>query len=238
MSYLFDVLSTNFPEHRTIWDLHHYFNLGGDKVDVQFDISLFLNFNLDEDLPSYDSTNFNDKTPDLVINILSKSTWRKDLSEIQELCRALKIPLYIIFMAYPLAPRMFTTPFARVYSLDHNNIYTVRELNEYTIIKGEFVNNNARIALNDKIPFDIGIEKLSRTYLGKKERSRLILLKKGAEEKLNTKYESEKQRAEQEKQRADMEKERADMEKERADMEKERADKLEEKIRKLQKNDA
>ena len=37
--YLYDVLSTNFPESRTLWDLHHYFAVNGTEFDIQFDIS-------------------------------------------------------------------------------------------------------------------------------------------------------------------------------------------------------
>ena len=43
VTYLHDVLTTNFPEHRTMWDLHHYFKKEGAEFDIQFDISFFKN---------------------------------------------------------------------------------------------------------------------------------------------------------------------------------------------------
>ena len=46
VSYLFEVLSTNYPSHRTLWDLHHYFGNDREQFDIQFDISLFLNFSI------------------------------------------------------------------------------------------------------------------------------------------------------------------------------------------------
>jgi hypothetical protein len=46
ITYIHDVLTANFPESRTVWDLHHYFTgekppLKGKKIDIQFDISFF-----------------------------------------------------------------------------------------------------------------------------------------------------------------------------------------------------
>ncbi|MGV9205049.1 MAG: hypothetical protein ACOC44_13640 [Promethearchaeia archaeon] len=48
VTYIHDVLTSNFPESRTIWDLHHYFigrkgPLKGQKIDIQFEISFFEN---------------------------------------------------------------------------------------------------------------------------------------------------------------------------------------------------
>jgi len=39
VTYLHDVLTTNFPNDRTLWDLHHYFRKEGMDIDLQFDIS-------------------------------------------------------------------------------------------------------------------------------------------------------------------------------------------------------
>ncbi len=84
VGYMHDVLKTNFPQHRCLLDLHHYFVLEGEKVNIQFDISLFLNFELPEAMPSYKAQKYGNRLPDLAINVLSKSTWKNDLSEIQE----------------------------------------------------------------------------------------------------------------------------------------------------------
>ncbi|MCF2141295.1 MAG: Uma2 family endonuclease [Candidatus Lokiarchaeota archaeon] len=261
VSYLFDVLCSNFPEHRSIWDLHHYFSIEGERVDIQFDISLFLNFKIPEDLPSYNASDFENRIPDLAINILSKSTWRKDLSEILETCRRLKILVYIIFLPYPIARKVLSHPFLRVYILNEKGSYVSIDLNEYMIIEDKIIDEHARIDLPAKIPFDLALKKLDRTYLGAKPRSRLILLKKGKNEVLLSKFEEErkkaeeserrakeaerraeeekkraeeeKKRAEEEKKRAEEEKKRAEEEKKRAEEEKKRADELEKKIKSL-----
>ncbi|NMC08243.1 MAG: hypothetical protein GYA24_23760, partial [Candidatus Lokiarchaeota archaeon] len=34
ISYLHDVLTVNFPQHHAIWDLHHYFTLENEEIDV------------------------------------------------------------------------------------------------------------------------------------------------------------------------------------------------------------
>ncbi|WP_457559445.1 hypothetical protein [Candidatus Harpocratesius sp.] len=233
VSYLFDILSSNFPNHRAIWDLHHYFSIEGERIDIQFDISFFLNFKIPEDLPSYNASDFGNRIPDLVINILSKSTWRKDLSEIQEACKKLKIPIYILFLPYPIATKVLNHPFLRVYVLNDQGVYVLTELNKYMMIENKILDENAQIILPKEIPFDLALKKLSRTYLGMKPRSRLVMLKKGTKELLLSKFEIEKQRADKEKQRADKEKQRADKEKQRADKEKQRADKLEMELQKF-----
>jgi len=43
ITYLYDVLMTNFPNSRALWDLHHYFLINGNEIDLQFDISFFIN---------------------------------------------------------------------------------------------------------------------------------------------------------------------------------------------------
>ncbi|WP_457559337.1 hypothetical protein [Candidatus Harpocratesius sp.] len=196
VSYLFDVLCSNFPEHRSIWDLHHYFSIEGERVDIQFDISFFLNFKIPEDLPSYNASDFENRIPDLAINILSKSTWRKDLSEILETCRRLKISIYVIFLPYPIARKVLNHPFLRVYILNEKGSYGSIDLNDYMIIEDKIIDEHARIDLPAKIPFDLALKKLDRTYLGAKPRSRLVLLKKGKNEILLSKFEKERKRAE------------------------------------------
>ena len=217
VSYLFEVFSSNFPKHRTIWDLHHYFEIGGKRVDIQFDISFFLDFALPEDLPSYTAADFNKRIPDLVINVLSKSTWEKDLSKIQELCRRLSIPTYIVFLSYPIVPTVFSTPFLRVYNLEEDGLYSMHELNSFMYDQTILVDSAAQIQLRDVFPFSLALQKLSRTYLGQKVRSRLILLKKGTNERYLVKHEIEKLRADEQAKRADVQTKRADEQTKRAE---------------------
>ncbi|MHA1733083.1 MAG: hypothetical protein ACTSU5_14140 [Promethearchaeota archaeon] len=50
-------------------------------MDLQFDISFFLNWDFPRSLSSYKTSEFGNRVPDLAINVLSRSTWRGDLSE-------------------------------------------------------------------------------------------------------------------------------------------------------------
>ncbi len=195
VSFLFDVLSSNFPQHRTMWDLHHYFLIDGEKVDLQFDISVFLDFSIPEELPSYNASDFNYKIPDLVINVLSKSTWRKDLSEIQEICRRLKIPVYVLMLPYPFAPKVFPLPFLRAYILNDSNMYESFEINEFMYEKQKIVSEDSQIKLPKQFPVDLALERLSTTYYGRKTRSRLVLIDKKTNQKILSKSEQETQRA-------------------------------------------
>ncbi|RMG22040.1 MAG: hypothetical protein D6732_26325 [Methanobacteriota archaeon] len=79
INYLYDVLSTNYPEDRTLWDLHHYFLIEGEKIDIQFDISYFKGMQIPYRISSYDAQKFNHRVPTMaIISFLhrpSKMTW-------------------------------------------------------------------------------------------------------------------------------------------------------------------
>jgi len=45
--YMRNVLKDNYPDHRVLWDLHHYFYHDGEEIDIVFDISFFLEFKTD-----------------------------------------------------------------------------------------------------------------------------------------------------------------------------------------------
>ena len=66
VNYIYDVLSTNFLEHKTLWDLNHYFMgskgpIKGKKINIQFDISFFKDFNIPHTISSYDAHKYNGK---------------------------------------------------------------------------------------------------------------------------------------------------------------------------------
>ena len=92
VSYLHDVLTTNFLDDRTIWDLHHYFKKEGMDIDIQFDISYFKDLKIPYSLPSYKANEYGNRVPTIAINILSKSTWRSDLAEKTGFLSAFKNP--------------------------------------------------------------------------------------------------------------------------------------------------
>ena len=232
VSYLFDVLQTNFPNDRVIWDLHHYFMHEGRNIDLQFDISYFKNFKIDYSLSSYKASKFNNRIPDMAINILSKSTWRADVGEHVDYCRMLKIPKYILFCPYHVAKNAYKPPFLRVYTLQENGDYHIQELRKVSYEEGNKIDTKIKISFNSTIPFDIGLIKRKKMHEGDVPLYRMVLLNQKNGKLYQTKMEIEKMRADEEKKRADEEKKRADEEKKRANEEKKRADELESHLKK------
>ncbi|WP_457559442.1 hypothetical protein [Candidatus Harpocratesius sp.] len=224
ISYIYDVLNTNFPEHRVIWDLHHYFYVENEKIDIQFDISFFLNLKIDYQLSSYNAEKFNKRVPDVAINILSKSTWHNDLLENVALCERLHIKYYIVYFSYEVSTKFYPPPFLRVYYLDENSRYKYKDLTKIMFDKGKLLDSTAKIQLSPDLPFDVALECITKKYDNKKPIYKIIFLKPNTEDQFLTEKEIEKQRADVEKKRADEEKQRADEEKKRADKEKQRAD--------------
>jgi len=224
VSYLFDVLRTNFPKDRVIWDLHHYFTLDGKEIDIQFDISYFRDFRVDFTLSSYKASRFNGRVPTMAINILSKSTWHADVGEHVDYCRMLKIPLYVLFCPYHVASSVYEPPFLRAYVLTSDGNYKIQELRALTFDVNDDLNPENVVDVSGIVPFKIGLMRLSLKHEGDLPLFRMVLLEPDSQKRLMTKYEIEKKRADEEKRRADEEKKRADEEKRRADEEKKRAD--------------
>ncbi|WP_457559284.1 hypothetical protein [Candidatus Harpocratesius sp.] len=233
ISYIHDILKTNFPEHRAIWDLHHYFYYNGEPINIQFDISFFLNLKIDNQLSSYHAEKYNNKVPDIVINVLSKSTWRKDLLENAVICENLGIKYYIVFFAYEVSPQFYPPPFLRVYHLNNKGKYESSDITEIMYDKGALINPKAKYHLENDLPFDVALERIQEKYDKDKDIFKIIFLRPNSTQKYLMEKEIEKERADKEKQRADKEKERADKEKERADKEKERAEYAEKLVKEL-----
>ncbi|TXT64252.1 MAG: hypothetical protein BAJALOKI1v1_590012 [Promethearchaeota archaeon] len=176
ITYLHDVLIANFPEDRTIWDLHHYFNVAELEIDIQFDISYFRGLKIPYTLASYHANKFDNKVPTMAINILSKSTWRSDFAEKPEYCRLLEIPLYISFPPYHVTKNIFKPPFIRAYILQNNGTYQIHELREITITESGEWNHNAIIDVSEIVPFRIGLRKREQKHQGDESLYRLILI--------------------------------------------------------------
>ncbi|MHA1998731.1 MAG: hypothetical protein ACTSU9_11465 [Promethearchaeota archaeon] len=217
ITYLHDVLTTNFPGSRTTWDLHHYFHASGMDFDIQFDISFFKDMNVPYSLPSYRAERFNHRVPAMAINVLSKIAWKTDIGENVDYCQTLKIPLYIVFPAYHVATDFYRPPFVRAYILQDNGFYQAHELKELTINDRGEVNPDAVIDTSSIVPFRLGLIQREGKYNGKQPLYRLLLLKPDEVVPFPSQLEKEKARADQEKARADQEKARADQEKARAD---------------------
>ncbi|MHA1266063.1 MAG: hypothetical protein ACTSRS_12600 [Candidatus Helarchaeota archaeon] len=224
---IYDILTTHFPNYRVMIDLHHYFYLKGEKLDLQFDLTVFTNLKLNYTLSSYDSAKFDNKIPLMAINILSKSTYLKDLGFLKDLCQELKIPLYVIFSTHNISILLYKPPFLRVHFLNKDGTYQEKT------IRGELYDEQGRILehniidTSQIIPFKLSLMKSNLIHEGGSPNYDLVFLNPATNKPYKPRIELEKERADKEKERADKEKERADKEKERADKEKERADKLE-----------
>ncbi|MHA1681483.1 MAG: hypothetical protein ACTSUE_10765 [Promethearchaeota archaeon] len=244
VTWLHDVLVTNFPGSRTIWDLHHYFTFKHTRIDMQFDISFFKDLKIKHTLSSYKAEKYGGRVPDVAFNILSKSTWRADVGEHVDYCRMLGIKVYVLFAPFKVATKPYDPPFLRVYVANGAGNYEIRELREITTIEGDdngAINEKHVMELGDDIPFRLGIMKRNVQHEDEKPLFKLILIDlkqplvlPSALEKEKARADDEKARADAEKARADAEKARADAEKARADAEKARADELEKRLKTIE----
>ena len=181
VTYLYDVLTTNFPGGRALWDLHHYFipskgALEGTRMDLQLDVSFFKDLSIPFALPSYDATMHEGKVPDICINVLSKSTWGSDLSDHVDACRDLSIPLYVVFSPYNIASKRYAPPFLRAYILQEDGTYKQEELHSITVEEGGSIDGTNIINISDRVPFRLGLMRLKKQFLGGTPLFRLILL--------------------------------------------------------------
>ena len=196
VAYLHDVLSTNFSEHHVLLDLHHYFQQDEEEIDVQFDISFFSDVSIPYTLSSYRASDYQDKVPVLAINILSKSTWRTDVGENVDLCRALRIPVYLIFAPFDVASRHYRPPFVRVYFLMDDGSYAIKEQRNSCIdAAGVLIEQNI-IDLEGVVPFRVGIEELPAKHEKNQSRYRLIIVRNDSPARFLTSLDLERQRAE------------------------------------------
>ncbi|MGQ4875646.1 MAG: Uma2 family endonuclease [Promethearchaeia archaeon] len=180
VTYIYDVLKTNFPEGRALWDLHHYFigtkgAMKGKRIDLQFDVSFFKDFQIPYTLTSYDALKFNGRVPDFVVNILSKSTWRADLSENVDICKDLGIPVYVVFSPYKVTSKVYHPPFLRAYILK-DEVYQQMELREITLKEGGEIKKDNIIDISDILPFRLGLMQLKQKHEGDQPLYRLIFL--------------------------------------------------------------
>jgi Uma2 family endonuclease len=176
VSYLHDLLTTNFPDDRTIWDLHHYFKKDGMDIDIQFDISYFKGLKIPYTLSSYQADEFDNRIPTMAINILSKSTWRSDLAEKLDFCRILKIPLYIVYSTYHVAINIYKPPFLRAYVLQSNNEYKMYELRRTISRTPEGFDLNTIIDVSEVVPFRLGLQENEQKHQGEQSLYRLVLV--------------------------------------------------------------
>jgi Uma2 family endonuclease len=224
VTYIRDVLSFSYPLGRATWDLHHYFQVDGEEIDLELDVSFFKEWTFPGKLSSYRASEHGNRVPDLAVNILSKGTWRADVGEHVDLCRLIKIPAYAIFSPYHVASRTYKPPFLRVYLMDEHGRYQFNELREITVKAGGEVNWAATIDCGSHLPFKLGLMEIQ----GEKHEKgwplyRLVFLDPAARKTLIRK--------------ADRDEIRASVENARAEREKARADRAEREIDRLRKRD-
>ncbi len=209
ITYLYDVLTTNFPKDRVMWDLNHYFKWEGEIVNIQFDLSYFRNFSIPYDISSYKAERYGNRVPDMAVNILSKSTYNQDIGMHVERCRSIGIPVYVVINPYLPNPLELKSPFLRVYYRNKlDEPYQIHELRVPCAKEGDtdpVVDETKLIDVRaDLLPFKLGIMQLKRQYEGSYPRYRMILVDRETHEILPTLAEKERKRAENEKRRADM----------------------------------
>ncbi len=190
ITYLYDVLTTNFPEDRTMWDLHHYFKKEGLDIDIQFDISFFKGLKIPHTLTSYQADKFNNKVPTAAINILSRSTWRSDLAEKIDFSRLLEIPLYIVFPSYHVAINLYKPPLVRAYVLQDDGKYQIHELRKITVSSSRGWDSDAIIDVSEIVPFRLGLRKREQIHQDDEPLYRLILIKPNKDELFLTESET------------------------------------------------
>jgi len=183
VTYLHDVLTTNFLESRTTWDLHHHFFvekglLKGKKIDLLFDIAFFKDLKIPYTLESYKAWKHGGRIPDMVINILSERTWKEDISETVDICRDLGVFLYAVFSPYKVTDKNYHPPFLRAYILQEGGSYKKKELRTITMEEGATNKINIRnvIDVSGTFPFHLGLMKLKQQHEGELSRFRLIFI--------------------------------------------------------------
>jgi Uma2 family endonuclease len=208
VTYLFHILKENFPNDRVIWDLHHYFNYQGNKINIQFDVSYIKDIKIKHSLSSYRANEYKNRVPNMAVNILSKSTWKVDIGENMDYCRLLKIPVYIIFSPYNVASSIYKPPFIRAYLLNQTGNYEIIDIRDVCFKDQKLIENN--VIKSEAIPFWLGLIQLEEKHENDLPRFRIIVINPKTkqnyllnEEKFYINWQSEKQRADEEKQRAD-----------------------------------
>lgn len=198
VSYLYEVLHVNFPDARTTWDLHHYFIVESEEIDIQFDISFFTDLKIGYSLSSYRASNFNNRVPNMAINFLSKNTWQMDIGIHVDYCRLLKIPLYIVFSPFHIGKALYKPPFLRAYLLQSDGDYHIQDMTKIALKEGDAaVNRDALLDVSKIVPFKLGTMELGSRHEGDLPRYRLILVNTRNYGIFQTRADQEKARADQ-----------------------------------------
>ncbi|MGV9202772.1 MAG: hypothetical protein ACOC44_01985 [Promethearchaeia archaeon] len=181
VTYIHDILTTNFPESRVIKDIHYYFrgrkgSLKGKKIDIIFDITFLHNFSIPYTLEVYDASKHGGRIPEMAINILSERTWKNDLTIRLDECKSIGIPVYVVFSPYKIAEDLYGPPFLRVYTRNDDGSYRHEELHACTMHEGKALDLHHIIDITDKLPFRLGLMQLKQQLVGGFPLFRLIFI--------------------------------------------------------------
>jgi len=202
IEYIRSVLKKNFPNDTTISDLWHYFQVEMQEEKFIPDIAFYETFKLDRDLKSYKSIEHGNKIPLLIINMMSQSTWKNDVSEIVKKCLKVKIPFYIVYTMYSIKVDEYEPPFLRIYEYkEEKNDYEIIEIRRYAKYEESEMIEEKNLYYNEKLPFRVGLEKILNIIEGERESRILIVDKKELKKLLSEKecVEYEKKKIEDEK---------------------------------------
>lgn len=161
ITHLVDALRTNFPGARVLADLNHYFQVGDQRVNLLPDVSFFKNFTIPESLSSYNAEDHGGRVPDLVVNVLSKSTWREDVGLNFDKCRTIGTPIYVVFAPYHVASREYRPPFLRAYVFAEDGTVSLAEVREICCKEGsDEIRETGILALPPELPFRLGLQQM------------------------------------------------------------------------------
>jgi len=195
IEYIGSVLKANFPNDTVLTDLWHYFQVGNYIEKFVPDIAFYKDFKLDNLIKSYKSIEHNNKIPLVVINMMSHSTWKNDVSEIVQKCLRVGIAFYIIYTMYSIDVEENNPPFLRIYEYnEERGEYDITEIREYAKYEESEDIYEKALYSNDKLPFRIGLEKTLGKSDGERV-SRLLIVDKKELKKLLSKDEIETNKA-------------------------------------------
>ncbi len=211
VTYLHDVLTTNFPQDRTTWDLHHYFMWEGELIDVLFDITYFRGYQIPYSLSYYDARMHENRRPTMAVNFISRSTYNDDIGMTVLNCQVLGIPIYVVFNPYLQGPFPLRAPFLRVYhAKELGKPHKISETYEICLKEPSSPDAEEEIDLSkvidvrpDLLPFMFGIMQRKQVFEGGLPLYRLILIDRDTKKRLLTKTEKAWREAEEARRRAE-----------------------------------
>jgi hypothetical protein len=163
---LHDVLKTHFPGDRVIRDLHHHFTLlekSGTRTryDLIFDITFFQNLEIPYLMEDYQAAEHGNRIPTMAINIPTAHTWHVDMSGYVDACKALRIPLYIVFEAFQVTKQLPDPPFLRAYYFDKKGNHVHVDLRHAVMKEGESMDptsiTGGLLEFEGIVPFRVGL---------------------------------------------------------------------------------